>query len=223
MVKEIQGTIYQCELSNNENWWEFCNPEKPFISTSKKKTEEHQMTHQSVIDNWNKEKHLREISEEVLEREIRIGKWADWKNILILAKKINLLTNRQGVFTGQSMATFCGGIGVAIKVKELIWLQTKEGKTDEKGYKQYKDARNVLEAIFNERLNREKKAKNATEHLPELRKATEDLQRELLKNTKKFKDIEGMKGTMDSVMTLLNLIKMDVESLAKQGVKVVLD
>jgi ribosome biogenesis protein Nip4 len=225
MVKATSGTVYECEYHLPNEPCDINHPRQPFRSVDSEKALKHEKEHQERIAFHAKQQHLRETTEEVLQREIRIGQWENWKEIFELGKKLNFIVERQPGMYGQSLSTFSAGIGLVHHIEELIWFQTNEGKLDEHNCRWMKEAHEALQAnfVFGPRIDQDKEAKKGRDHLPELWVITKQIARAVKKLQRKFKNIEGMDEVKEYIRYTLDDIERDVKTLAEsEGVTITL-
>ncbi len=210
MPKKRTGIVFECGHSK-EFSWDNCTPESPFCSVSLKKVEHHEKIHEELIVYEKQKKHLREIAEEVLRKEISIGQWEeDWLEIFTLGKKFNFVVRRQGGLYGQSLFTLEINMNVMHSIQRFIWLQTNEGKTNEKG-----PVWKIIDAVFDKDPWCAKETKKASEYLPELWLLANKIEKALKKIKRKFKLLEDINNVEGSINSIKLFIQRYIDILAK--------
>jgi len=218
------SVIYECRFSHNAIP---CDSNRiPFKAIAEKAVEEHEHQHAACIKNAEERRDLRARAEQVLAEEIRVGTWQDWTRIFGLSRKLTALIGRQGLFCAQSLGTYECGLSLTRNIKELIWFNTKEGKTYENGFRWFKIASKVLNACFSFAWYEEldgPEPKKAEEHLPEIWRLVADLETAVQELAEKYSNLEGMDDVLKHLNFFKEDIKRDIESLSKRGVVIVLE
>lgn len=219
-MKREAATAWTCACANPDVEYDQCTPAKPFRSLKRKETAEHERNHIAHIEWYNRQMEMVVNIESVIESELRIGTWNDWKDLLNATKAFAKFAHEhQGVY-GRSFFLRGASDDLERAMRNLIWYQTIEGKVVD-DHRRMGAVYKTLDALFRDIKRRGERKRAPRLPLKNRFAAAEVLlgaiEREVKEIAKKFPDAEGLEEVLDKMYICYRQLRSELGQSHKEN------
>lgn len=219
-MRHETALVWVCACNDPDIEYGQCTPAKPFRSLKRKETAEHERNHIAHIEWYNRQMEMVVNIESVIESELRIGTWDDWKDLLNATKAFAKFAHEhQGVY-GRSFFLRGASDDLERAMRNLIWYQTIEGKVVD-DHRRMGAVYKTLDVLFGD-IKRRGERKRFPRLPLETRFAAagallDEIERETKKIDIKFPHLEGLREVVERFRICYQQIDGDLRKSHKEA------